>query len=592
MLTIIFNWLYILFTCFCMGFVFSRFVEKYLNYSVKRLDSVCMAGLVMAAVYAQIFSLFGGVGAAANLILTAACIGACAALRHRMAVFLKCAWRNCPLPRRLVVLLMFFVWSYFTSRGYMVPDMNLYHGQSIRWIEEYGVVKGLGNLHMRFGYNSSVFALSALYSMKFLLGYSLHAVNGLIAFLLSTMVLEVLECFRRRKMLLSDYARAGAAYYLTTIWDEIIAPSSDYAVMCTLFFIVIKWLSQLEEEDRERRENIAPYALLCVAAVYALTLKVTAGLILVLTVKPAYRLLAEKRWKEIGIYLLMGLVTAVPWMIRTVLITGWLLYPSAAIDLFRVDWKVPEEILRGDAYCIRTWGRGSNQLADGDRLLVWFPNWFRNELSLMEKILVLGDWISCVAAAGMAAVAAIKRKREKLDMLLVLVTMAVCYLFWQFNAPMPRYGYAYILLLAALLAGYIIEEMHSAAKLHATETEHATEEIQSPEGNCPGPFLKKGHFMGKAIPAGVCYMVLTAYGLYKLYVCGCYIAGTYRLENYIWQETYVEGSQEHCEMDGVTIYYSSVSAWPGYDPFPAAPEPPEFEFELRGEGLKDGFRHK
>ena len=44
-------------------------------------------------------------------------------------------------------------------------------------------------------------------------------------------------------------------------------------------------------------------------------------------------------------------------------------------------------------------------------------------------------------------------------MLLVLVTMAVCYLFWQFNAPMPRYGYAYILLLVALLAGYVIEEM-------------------------------------------------------------------------------------------------------------------------------------
>ena len=98
--------------------------------------------------------------------------------------------------------------------------------------------------------------------------------------------------------------------------------------------------------------------------------------------------------------------------------------------------------------------------------------------------------------------------------------------------------------------------------------------------------------MGKAVPARAAYMVLLAYGIYKLYVCGCYIAGTYRLENYIWQETYVEGSQEHCELDGVTIYYSSVSAWPGYDPFPAAPDPPEFEFELRGEGLKDGFRHK
>ena len=410
MLTIIINWIYILFTCFCMGFVFFRFAEKYLHFSMKRLDSVCMAGFVIAAVYAQIFSLFGGVGMTANLILIAACFGACIALRQSMASFLKNAWENCPLSRRILISFLFFVWSYFTSRGYMVPDMNLYHGQSIHWIEEYGVVKGLGNLHMRFGYNSSIFALSALYSMKFLLGRSLHAVNGLIAFLLSTMVLDLLKCFRRRKMLLSDYARAGAAYYLTTIWDEIIAPSSDYAVMCTIFFIVIKWLSQLEEEDRERRENAAPYALLCVAAVYALTLKVTAGLILVLTIKPAYRLLTEKRWKEIGIYLLLGLVTAVPWIARTVLITGWLLYPSAVLDLFRVDWKIPEEILRGDAYCIRTWGRGSNQLADGDKLLVWFPNWFRNELSLMEKLLIVGDWLSCVATAGMAVVTVIWRK--------------------------------------------------------------------------------------------------------------------------------------------------------------------------------------
>lgn len=613
MLTIIFNWFYILFTCFCMGFAFFRFVEKYLHYSVKRLDSVWIAGLIIAAVYAQIFSLFGGVGMTANLLLTAVCLGACIALKHQMSAFLKSAWGNCPLSHRILIPLLFLAWSYFTSRGYIVPDMNLYYGQSIHWIEEYGVVKGLGNLHMRFGYNSSVFALSALYSMKFFLGRSLHTVNGLIAFFLSTMVLDLLKCFRRRKMLLSDYARAGAAYYLSTIWDEIIAPSSDYAVMCTIFFIVIKWLEQLEEEDSERRENVAPYALLCVTAVYALTLKVTAGLILVLTIKPAYKLLVEKRWKEIGIYLLLGLVTAVPWMTRTVLITGWLLYPSAAIDLFRVDWKIPEEILRGDAYCIRAWARGSNQMADGDKLSVWFPNWFRNELSLTEKLLVLGDWLSCMTVAGMAVVTVIKRKWEKLDVLLVLVTMEVCYLFWQFNAPMPRYGYAYILLPVALLAGHIIEEMHSVEAVYTAENGTAVKgayaaengaavkgvyamegsslnKCKSPERETPS--AQRVKFMGRAVLVRAVYMVLLAYGIYKLYVCGSYIAGTYRQESYIWQETYMEGSQEHCEVDGVTIYYSSVNAWPGYDPFPAAAEPPEFSFELRGEGLKDGFRHK
>lgn len=559
MLTIILNWIYILFTCFCMGFVFSMFVEKALHYPMKGMNSILMAGVVIAGIYAQIFSLLAGVGGAANLVMMTACAVACIVWRHRMAVFLKDFWENSTLACRILLPLLFLAWSYFTSRGYMVPDMNLYHGQSIRWIEEYGVIKGLGNLHMRFGYNSSVFALSALYSMKFLLGRSLHGVNGLLAFLLSTEALELRKCFRRRKMLLSDYARVGAVYYLSTIWDEVIAPSSDYAVMCTLFFIVVKWLAQLEEEDGERRDNVAPYALLCVGAVFALTLKVTAGLILVLTVKPACRLLAEKRWKEIGIYLFLGLLTAAPWMARTVLITGWLLYPSAAIDLFQVDWKVPEEVLKGDAYCIRTWGRGSNLLADGDRLQVWFPNWFRNELLSTEKLLVLADMASCAVAAGLAAEAVIRRKREKLDVLLVLGAMAACYLFWQFNAPMPRYGYAYILLLAALTAGYIVEE---------------------------APVLKK------IKAARICYAALLVYGIYKLSVCGGYIAGSCRLENYVWQETYLEGGRERYDMDGVTFYYSSVGQPSGYDPFPAAPEPPAFHFELRGKELKEGLRYK
>lgn len=57
-------------------------------------------------------------------------------------------------------------------------DSDLYHAQSIRWIEEYGVVPGLGNLHERFAYNSSFFALSALFSMKFLCGTSMHTMSG------------------------------------------------------------------------------------------------------------------------------------------------------------------------------------------------------------------------------------------------------------------------------------------------------------------------------------------------------------------------------------------------------------------------------
>ena len=184
MLTIFLNWIYIFFTVFSLGFAFSHFVEKVLHYRIKRVDSILMTGLIISTVYTQIFSLFYRVNIEANVILTAVCILLCIIMRKEMLRFIRDSFRECSVSRRILIPILLLAWCFFTSRGYMPPDMDEYHGQSIRWIEEYGVVKGLGNLLPRFGYNSSIFALSALYSMKFLLGVSLHTVNGFIAFIL------------------------------------------------------------------------------------------------------------------------------------------------------------------------------------------------------------------------------------------------------------------------------------------------------------------------------------------------------------------------------------------------------------------------
>ena len=69
MLAILLNWSYIGITAFCLGSGFSVLSGKLFRYGLKRLDSVLMAGLVIATVYAQIFSLFAGVGLLANVIL-------------------------------------------------------------------------------------------------------------------------------------------------------------------------------------------------------------------------------------------------------------------------------------------------------------------------------------------------------------------------------------------------------------------------------------------------------------------------------------------------------------------------------------------
>ena len=552
MLSIFADWIYILFTTFCMGFGFFIFVDRVLHYKVQRMDSILVAGLAIATVYAQIFSLLYRVNIEANILMLVVCFVIVIIWRQQIFAFLREAYQKSSRIRKILIPILLLIWCYFTSRGYMVPDTDLYHAQSIRWIEEYGVVKGQGLLNGRFAYNSSIFSVTALYSLKFILGRSLHTLNGWLAFVMSVGLLDLGKCFQRKKMLLSDFARVAAAYYLTLIWDEVVAPSPDYFVMCILFFIAIKWLTQLEAS--ENSDNIAPYSLLCVLGAYALTLKLAAGLILVLLLKPAFILLKKKRWKDIAVYMVLGLLTTVPWMTRTVFISGWLFYPFAALDLFSVDWKMRDVwAINIDAAQIKVWAKAANEMGINAPLRQWFPHWFMTSLSSMQKLVVAGDLISCVIVPLAGVKLVIKKQWKQLEVLFVLFAMMSSYLYWQLSAPMPRYGYAYMLLLPALTMGYLLQNRKISR---------------------------------------VVYALFMVFGLYKFYIGFDYIMNSYLEQAYIWQIDYHTYDVESYDLNGVTIYIWTESL-SGYGPVPACNwSSIEEGLELRGDGIKDGFRMK
>ncbi len=53
----------------------------------------------------------------------------------------------------------------------LMDDTDSYHIQMVKWIQEYGSVPGIANLHLRFGFNSSWFVSIALFS------YPVHGLN-------------------------------------------------------------------------------------------------------------------------------------------------------------------------------------------------------------------------------------------------------------------------------------------------------------------------------------------------------------------------------------------------------------------------------
>lgn len=549
MLTILLNWLYVFCITFVLGLGLAAMSNRLFGYRMKDIDSLVMAGLGISTVYAQIFSLFTGVGILANIILIVICVAIMCVCRKEINDYLKNLIKECKVTRWIILAVLVILWSYFTSRGYMHYDSDLYHAQSIRWIEEYGVVPGLGNLHERFAYNSSFFALSALYSMKFLLGESLHGMSGFFALVLSCTALGITKSWRNKKFGISDYGRIAAIYYLTTIIDEVVSPASDYSIMCVILFIVIKWLDLLEAEEK----NTAPYALLCVLGVYALTIKLTAGLIILLVIKPVISLIKEKKYRDIILYLSMGLLTAIPWFIRTVMISGWLIYPFPALDLFHFDWEMNAAKIEIDAAQITTWGRALYNVSLVDLPPTqWIPNWFMTTLSGMEKVLILGCCIAILIFVIDVVYTLCKKEWKRLDVLLVYAVVISSYLFWQFSAPLLRYGYAYVLLLDFVILGGVLIRL-------------GWNKVQN-----------------------IAYFILIAYGLYKVYAMGQYISGNYLQEYYVWQADYGVYEMESYEIDDVTLYCPVQGDRTGYEYFPATPI--KMDIELRGEGLKDGFR--
>ena len=549
MLSVILIWLYMLFTCYVIGFACIRIMKGKETYQCRKETSYLYAGIGAVTVYSQFFSIFWKVGLMANLILFFAC-AVCAIVFRRQLLKNLHNWRLTTTPiRALVIILLFLVFAYGTSTGIIHYDTSLYHAQSIRWIEEYGVVPGLGNLHTRLAYNSAAFCLSALYSMAFLGGQSYHCCAGFLAFLLALVCMEAFTKERIKKPQLSDFARLTAIYYLLIIYDEMVSPASDYFMVLLVFFIIIRWLELIEKKET----SYLPYALLCVLSAVVLTVKLSGALILLLIFKPAFMMIKEKRIKEILQFLLFGVLTVLPFLVRNVILSGWLVYPFTSIDFFSFDFKIPKGVADYDAKEIQVWGRGFHDVERyGEPVKKWLPEWINN-LDGSNKAFLAMALLGVILFILLIIYAMIKRKKAMADFLHVEGTLTICFLFWLLSAPLIRYGCVFLWLSPVLVWGYLYLKI--------------------------SPHLDR--FKLYLIVAGM-------FILYKLAAFGMEIYRGGANEYLLTQKDYENYETVAYELHGITFYYPASGDRTGYQDFPSAPVKAEDIF--LGDTIEEGFK--
>lgn len=574
-------------TTFLLGYGILTGITYFSPYRIRRWSSYLICGFAGAAVYAQFFSIFASVGFTANLVLAGICLVIAFLCRKKLygelQSFKKGIQGKAGCQKVLFLLFLFLLYSYGASRGVIHYDTALYHAQSIRWIEEYGIVKGLGNLHCRLAYNSASFALSALYSMSFVMGQSYHCAAGFLALILAVVCAELAGIIRRRYIKPSDFARVMGIYYLINIFDEMVSPASDYFMVLTAFYIVIRFMDLIEEGEKE----VCPYAMLCVLGVFLMTVKLSAALIVLLTVKPAVMLVREKRWKETALYIFMGILAAAPFLIRNVLLSGWLVYPFTGIDLFNVDWKIPEGIAAYDAKEIQVWGRGYSDVTAYDMpIWKWLPSWFGG-ISGMDRLFVpmafgsvivflirIARYIECIYAA--------KKKPDKsllfshtakktvngetfaymADKLLIEGVVSLSFIFWLATSPLIRYGCVYVYLTPAVVLGDVCGEVFAK--------------------DLNGSMRKR-----RKVMQNICIVAICIFLIYKGSAFAREMAASYVDDYWLCQKDYDNYETLGYEIDGITFYYPVEGDRTGYESFPSSPV--RARIGLRGEGIGDGF---
>lgn len=324
-----------------------------------------------------------------------------------------------------LIFFLFILFSlYFFSWQQDVYDSAFYHYQNIRWNEEYAVVPGLANLDDRFGFNSNYFLLSAIFTFRFVLLEAIYPLQGLIVTGIGFWILYELFISKyelKRVLLLISYILlfGVSVYFLGNT-------STDIIPNFIIFYLIAKII--LCPDILKTK-----YLLLFLLPVFLVTCKISIFPIGLVTIYLLYFLIKDNKYKIITFLCLVSFAILVPWLIRNVIISGYLVFPFYQIDLFSFDWKVPQEVAVKEKEYI--WAVGYYFL----RIALRYPNMSQRDpfsINLLTDIIYLLVSISLVF---ITLYMIRKRQNVKIHIHLIYLIFISTIIIWGIGGPDIRF---------------------------------------------------------------------------------------------------------------------------------------------------------
>lgn len=338
-------------------------------------------------------------------------------------------------------------------------DSGLYHFQTIRWLNEYPLVPGLGNLHWRFAFNQSHFNFLALLNIAPFWGKG-YATGGLFLLLLS--VATVIEVGLRQDRTWRWVFGGTFFIYFGYVASGVVNPAPDGViglVQITAFLLLFRLLSgsmqrELDEQDQHLRD-ISTLLVLCLTMT---TIKLTGALFalmcLAILLLKCQKIIRQYLVKWVALLLILGLMAFIH-LGRGYLLSGFPLFPGVILGATELPWSMPIAFVQFEADLIKSWARMPGLLDPNWALAswAWIPIWLK-AMSFWNA-LILGTALTLMLTAFCLLIVD-KMRMSTGSLFLLYLPLIATLIFWFTTAPDPRFLGSTVVLIIATSIWFLV----------------------------------------------------------------------------------------------------------------------------------------
>ncbi|RAR75543.1 LIC_10190 family membrane protein [Flavobacterium aciduliphilum] len=335
MILIFLSWIYIFFTTITLGIGLGKIVSIKTNGIITSIF-----GLITTTILASIWAIFGRINVEFHstllLLNSVITIVFFREIRDIFKIFYKDFTQLYQPFKLLFIINSIIILAQCAAPPYII-DNESYYIQTIKWLNEYGLVKGLANVHIFFGQTSGWHILQSAFNFSFLYK-NFNDLSGFFLLLATAFSFKKLNNYLtngNKVDLCIGILMLAQGYFL----QFISAPSPDlpiYWLTFIIFYIFLKKYNKPTVEDTN---------LILLLVTFLLYIKPIYFTLLILPIafgRTLFRTTFKKTIPTVTIAFLFGVLLVV----KNCLLTGYPLFPLTTFSIPKIDYAVPNHVLQ------------------------------------------------------------------------------------------------------------------------------------------------------------------------------------------------------------------------------------------------------